>query len=150
VLPIASRLLQNSDSENLKALVTRALWLCGALSIGVTVVVEVFLPLVLKLYLGIVPDGMLHILRILLLAVPPYCVFISFRGVIDAAYQRAINARLCYVSLMVFVVVSFVGRMTFSGVTPILVGFLAAIYSLGALCVLEILSLRGHPVESLE
>lgn len=142
ILPMASRMFHSGQFARLKADLNRALWVCLVLVVSGTIAMELFLEFALKIYLGAIPDGMTGIVRILILAAPPFCLFVSFRGVIDAVYRKAINAQSCYIALAVFIGVTLAGDSLVGGKYPTLVGFVAGMYVLGALCVREVLRLR--------
>lgn len=144
ILPMASRMFHSGQFARLKADLNRALWTCLALVAAGTIAMELFLELALKIYLGAIPDGMTVIVRILILAAPPFCLFVSFRGVIDAVYRKAINAQSCYIALAVFIAVTLTGDLLVGGKYPTLIGFVSGMYVLGALCVREVLRLRDR------
>lgn len=146
ILPIASRLLQSGDVATLGTVVIRTLWLSSTAVIAATVVAEAILPVAMRIYLGEVPVGLIPIMRVLILAAPAYCVFVSFRSVIDAAHETAINARHCYVALTIFSAIAAVGELAFGGVLPTLAAFLVAMYALAGLTVMRILRLPGRTV----
>lgn len=148
ILPMASRMFHSGQFARLKADMRRALWLCLTLVLCGTVAMELFLEFALKIYLGAIPEGMIGIVRILILAAPPFCLFVSFRGVIDAVYRKAINAQSCYIALAAFIGVTLSLEFVIGGKYPTLIGFVAGMYVLGALCVREILKLEDRTLTS--
>jgi O-antigen/teichoic acid export membrane protein len=135
LLPQASRLAAQGNSAELhrhvRALVVYGI--TGAVLVALTA--EALASVGVRLFMGTGFGGAVPIVRVCLLAVPPYVMYMMLRSAVDALHDRALNAR----NLGVAVVASAAGVLVSLGfggsAVTVSAGVLLGFYALGALTV---------------
>lgn len=144
LLPKSTRMLQGGEHEALRKEVLRLLWISVGLSVIGTAVGELVMEMVIKLYLGPDYTDAAGIARFVLLGALPYIVYVCLRSLLDAAYVSALNSRNAIAALFVLILSLALGLQFSEGATPILIAWLAALWALGILTLVEVLKvIRG-------
>jgi O-antigen/teichoic acid export membrane protein len=100
--------------------------LCG------TLLFEAFARQILTLYLGTeVQEGILSATRVVMVGAVPYGVYVASRSIIDAFFNKSLNALNIVISLVMFVVLFFGGEMLGLRFFSPVVSLVAAMYLLG-------------------
>lgn len=141
MLPVAARLMaQGSIPELRRHVVQIAQVTAVALSVAI-VVVELFAPQIVSLYLGPRFAGTADSLRVIVPAALPWGLYMSLGSVIDAHHVNPVNARNMGVAFGVFLPVA--GALTLFHAPPLWIAaaFVLSLYVLGALTLFEIHSI---------
>lgn len=146
ILPQASQLIARGDYKKLKKYVSNMLKIAFLLTFAGIAIFETFADKILYLYLGNTSEKLILVTRIIFLGSLPYVIYVSMRNIIEAYYIKAVNSWNIIISLLVFIVISWV--MAFGrGVYSVASVFVIAMYILGALTVWEIRKIfKSEPV----
>ncbi|OFX79101.1 MAG: hypothetical protein A2X12_10405 [Bacteroidetes bacterium GWE2_29_8] len=91
LLPKASLIIKNKEYFKLKIILRKLLILSFSISIIGVIVIELFIPDILVVYLGESYLKSVPIIKILILGSVGYTLFVALRSIIDAYYERAVN-----------------------------------------------------------
>ena len=138
LLPHATQLISENRADVLRRQVKAIMLLVVPTAIVGTALGELVLPYVVRWYLG--AEYVEHILsvRIMLIGVVPYVVYVAMRSINDAAFVRAINARNSYAALSVAGGGAAVGVYTPGSVVTVLVCFVLGLCVLSGLTVYHV------------
>lgn len=148
LFPTAARALRAGAASDIRRHVGRLLGVVVPLLIAVTALVVALGDRLVAAYLGPELASADRLLRALILAALPWGLFVALRNIIDARDARPVNARNLGAALVIFAGGSLALVPPF-GVGGIAVAFVAAIFALGALTVLEVgrmFRVRPYPV----
>lgn len=125
LLPQSSRLIASGRIAELRRSVYLTVRVFVVLALLGLAVVEIWMPFVVRNYLGVEFLPGVPQLRLLALCVLPYVIYCSLRSVVDAAYKEAVNARNAYFAVA-FMLVGIGLAWRFGGGTIAVVGVAAA------------------------
>lgn len=103
LLPKASIIIRNKDFKMLKTIFRKFVILSVGLSLIGIVLIEIFIPEIVNIYLGKNYIHSVPVIRIIILGCMGYTVFIALRSIIDAYYHKAINTRNIIISFLVMI-----------------------------------------------
>ncbi|MCP4291932.1 MAG: lipopolysaccharide biosynthesis protein [bacterium] len=138
LLPEAAKLIRNGQKGLLKREIKRLTLVAAIISVIGVIVAEIWMPTIIKLYLGPEFSEVVPILRGFALCVLPYIQFVVLRSVVDAAHHKPINTINLLIALVCFVVATFVFGHFIEGIKAILTGALVGHSILFILTYLEI------------
>jgi O-antigen/teichoic acid export membrane protein len=136
LLPKATTMLARGAREDLRQHLQLILQVTLALCFVIILVIEIWIPRLILLYLGPGFEQIVPVVRVLALGALPYSLYVVLRNLVDAHHEYGVTAAILTGGLAVFLTVSFsVNRL--SG-NPSLTLFLSAF--LLALCTIATLS----------
>jgi O-antigen/teichoic acid export membrane protein len=138
MLPVAARLMAQGSIPELRRQVTQIAQLT-AVALGLAIiVVELFAPQIVSVYLGPRFAGTADTLRVIIPAALPWGLYMSLGSVIDAHHVNPVNARNMGIAFGVFLPVA--GALTLFNAPPLTLAaaFVLSLYVLGALTLFEI------------
>jgi O-antigen/teichoic acid export membrane protein len=137
LLPFASRLMGRGAVQDLRVHVLDILRVVTPLVILGVILVEILAEEIVRRYLG--PDfaPAADVLRLVLLGAIPWSAFVVLRSIVDARYERAVNARNLLIAFVVFVVAALPAALLAESITAVLAAFVGGLYVLGALTLFE-------------
>ena len=148
LLPVASRLIASGSVGELRAQVFGVARVVGALIVAGLLVFEVFAYQIVTLYLGPAFAGSVSTLRVLMLGALPWALYISLRSIIDARHTRAVNAINVAISFGLFLASTLILWHWFELAVVVVPTFVASLYVLGALTVVEVWRITRTPREA--
>ncbi len=145
LLPAVTGLFARGWVEQVRQRVIEVVRLAVPLLVVGTLVLEVFARPIIADYLGSGFAAGADVLRVIMIGALPWGLYVILKSVIDARYVRPINARNMAVAFATFVAIVLVSRFFTDSYQLILVAFVAALFVLGALTVVEVflIVLRG-------
>jgi O-antigen/teichoic acid export membrane protein len=143
LLPVASRLLAAGSVERLRTQVFGVTRVLVGLIVAGLVVFELFAPQIVAIYLGPRFAASVTPLRILMLGALPWALYVSLRSVIDARHKLALNAINVAIASAVFAALMLAFRTLADPASVVVPVFVAALYVLGALTVVEVWRIAG-------
>ena len=149
LLPVAARYISAGERHNLRIHVLRLAAVATGALILFLIVFEAFTTFIVTSYLG--PDFVSNIilLRVTMIGVLPWGLYIILRSVIDAHHTRAVNGRNSAVAFACFISIAVATRIMAPSTIGIVVAFVAGLWVLGVLTVFECLKvLRVQGVTS--
>ena len=138
LLPAAARLLAAGKVRQLRTEVIEVVGITLAGTLIVVVLLEVFAVPIVNIYLGPSFSSGVTILRLTLIGALPWAAYVTLRSVIDAHHVRPINARNLAISFLFALVLAFVLRRFADPTTGAVLAFVAALWLLAALTLLEV------------
>ena len=150
LLPVAARLLAAGQVRQLRSEVIEVVGITLAGTLVVVVLLEVFAAPIVSVYLGPSFSPGVDILRLTLIGALPWGAYITLRSVIDAQHVRPINARNLLISFLFALVLAFVLRRVTDPTTAAVLAFVAALWLLAGLTMLEvnrIANIFGQPAD---
>ncbi len=144
VLPTASRMLAARDLNALRSAITTFAFVGLSIALIVVAAAAVVLPPALVSYLG--PEFLqaTGLIRVLLLSVAPFTMFVLLRDFLDALDDRPLNARNQILSLVAFFVIAYPG----GGSIRIAAALSAAMLLLAILTVGDVYRVLAHLTKS--
>lgn len=138
MLPVAARLMAQESIPELRHHVVRIAQLTAVALALAIVVVEVFAPQLVSIYLGPRFASTADSLRVIIPAALPWGLYMSLGSVIDAHHVNPINARNMGIAFGVFLPVA--GALTLLKAPPLTIAaaFVVSLYVLGALTLFEV------------
>jgi O-antigen/teichoic acid export membrane protein len=148
LLPNAARMMASGSITELRGLVVRIAQLTAlALTVAI-VIVEIFAPQILHVYLGAHVASTSASLRVIIPAALPWGIYVSLGSVIDAHHVRPVNARNMAIAFAVFIAGAGV-LVLFSASALLIAGmFVVSLYVLGALTLFEIHTITSQTVDA--
>jgi O-antigen/teichoic acid export membrane protein len=138
LLPKASRLVANDDFKILKTYIIKILKITFILTVLGIVFFEVFADKIILIYLGTLNSDLLIITRIIIIASIGYTIYVVMRSIIDAYYVKAINTKNIFISLVFFLLTSFVMILLKKSYIFFVINFVISIILLGILTLIEV------------
>ena len=145
LLPEASSMIGRGDFESLRRRVSQILVIALAAVTLSVIIIEVLAAPIFRLYLGRAFDDAIPIVRIVILGAVPYVIYLSLRGVIDAFSVIPINSKNMLVSFVLFLSGSSMVYLKLLSPVYILAAFVAGLYVLGGLTLLEVWKICRSP-----
>ncbi len=133
LLPHASRLAAAGSRRELRRHVQRLAVGTAAAGVVMTLIGELVAPVAIAAYLGPRFDDAVPIVRLCLLAVPPYALFVTLRSALEAVDERAVNARNLAIAVGAGALAVGLGLAAGGSTAAILAAVVAAITLLGVL-----------------
>jgi len=133
LLPKATSMLAEGASKDLREHVRFIIRLTIAASIAIVLVVWVWIPGLIRLYLGANFEQVVPIVRILILGAIPYSLYLVVRNLVDAYHEYGVTAAILALGLAVLLTGLIAGRHFGSDTRAILSGFLVAQVVIAAL-----------------
>jgi len=150
MLPIAARMMAAGDVAELRRRVVNIASLtAGVLMVGI-VVVELFAPQIVDLYLGKGFGSTAESLRVIAPAALPWGIYMALASVIDAHHVRPVNARNMAVAFAVFLAGAATLAVLHAPAQAVAAVFVVSLYVLGALTLFEVHSITSRPGASME
>lgn len=143
LLPKASQMISRGEFSELRVHVFKIIKLSSALSILITIILEIFTEPIIRLYLGGTFAETVPIVRIVMLGALPYVLYICIRSVLDAFYEKAVNTVNLLIAFTAFVGFSLAVQFSSNDPQYILFAFVIGLYILGALSLLGIRRIFG-------
>jgi O-antigen/teichoic acid export membrane protein len=138
MLPVAARLMATGSVAQLRRQVVNiALLTTVFLSVGI-VIVEIFAPQIVSIYLGARFASTADSLRVIAPAALPWGIYMSLASVIDAHHVRPVNARNMAISFAVFAAGAGAMALLHAPSLAVAGAFVAGLYVLGALTLFEV------------
>jgi O-antigen/teichoic acid export membrane protein len=137
-LPRAARMFGEARHREVAGEVRRLLIIATVVSLGAVLLVEASLSWVLKVLIGPGASTAVTPARIIVTAAPFYVLFLCARGVIDAYYRRAANARNITIAVGVYAALEGCSWALGSRPWADLLAFTSALVVLGGLTILEL------------
>ncbi len=138
MLPVAARMMATGSIAQLRRQVVNiALLTTGLLTLGI-VIVEIFAPQIVSVYLGPRFASTADSLRVIAPAALPWGIYMSLASVIDAHHVRPVNARNMAVSFAVFAAGAIAMALIHAPSLAVAGAFVVALYVLGALTLREV------------
>jgi O-antigen/teichoic acid export membrane protein len=122
----------------LRGMVVRIAQLTALAVTVAVVIVEVFAPQIITVYLGARFAGTADSLRVIIPAALPWGIYMSLASVIDAHHVRPVNARNMAITFAVFIAGAGVLMLVNAPALAIAGMFVVSLYVLGALTLFEI------------
>jgi O-antigen/teichoic acid export membrane protein len=141
LLPTFVRMRARGQAGQLRGHVGQVLWPTLALLLVGTVVAELVAPTLIERVLGLHPESVTA-LRVQILAAVPWGIYVTLRAVIDAGYDRPVNAINMFASFVVFALIVAVFRADISSVV-VCAAFTMSMYVLAALTLLRVRAVLG-------
>ncbi len=143
MLPVAARLMAQGSIPELRRHVVQIAQVTAIALFVAIVIVELFAPQIVSLYLGPRFAGTADSLRVIVPAALPWGLYMSLGSVIDAHHVNPVNARNMGIAFGVFLPVA--GALTLFGAPALWIAaaFVLSLYVLGALTLLEIHSITA-------
>jgi O-antigen/teichoic acid export membrane protein len=145
LLPKASRLLADGNTNALCAQIKIITKLTALASVGLTVVILAVSGILVRLYLGENFSQAGDFIRIAVLGAVPYSMYVVLRSLIDAFHRNAIITLILIKSFVVFVVAAVVAYRVFGNTAAILVALMVGLTTLSGLTWLETKRILGKP-----
>jgi len=150
MLPVAARMMAAGDVAELRRrVVNLASLTAGVLVVGI-VVVELFAPQIVDLYLGKGFGSTAESLRVIAPAALPWGIYMALASVIDAHHVRPVNARNMAVAFAVFLAGAAMLAVLHAPAQAVAGVFVISLYVLGALTLFEVHSITTRPDASME
>lgn len=134
LLPKASQLIASGDLNLLKHYVTKLIKISFLLTVPFLIIFELFADRIIQIYLG---NAFVHdvtgVVRGIMIAGVSHVIYVSLRSVLDACYERPVNAINILVSLLLFLVLSGISVLLNKGYVLVIASFVIASYVLGGL-----------------
>jgi O-antigen/teichoic acid export membrane protein len=146
LLPKASRLVANKDFKILKTYIIKILKITFILTVLGIVFFEIFADKIILIYLDTLNYDLLIITRIIIIASICYTIYVAMRSIIDAYYDKAINTKNIFISLIFFLTVSFGTILVKNSYIFIVINFVVSIILLGILTLIEVKRLLNKNV----
>jgi len=147
LLPVAARLFAQSSVSHLRARIFEL----GAITIGVLAIligtVELLAEPIIRVYLGPAFIGGVPLLRLTLLGAIPWGIHITLRSVLDARYERAVNARNMVIGFLAFGLVLVPASVLWGPVQGVIIAFVLALTVLASLTVAGVLKATAGDTE---
>jgi O-antigen/teichoic acid export membrane protein len=147
MLPNAARMMSTGSITELRGMVVRIAQLTAVAVTAAVVIVEVFAPQIITVYLGAAFAGTADSLRVIIPAALPWGIYMSLASVIDAHHVRPVNARNMAITFAVFIAGAGVMMLTNAPALAIAGMFVASLYVLGALTLFEIHTITSQKVD---
>ena len=138
LLPKASILLANKDRHSLRYYICIILIGTVFLTVLGVITFEIFADKIIVLYLGKGYEGLIYIVRIIIISSLAYTIYVTMRSVIDAYYEMARNTVNIFIALCVFLLTSGLLVLAMKSYIALVYSFCLSIFCLGILTVLEI------------
>jgi len=144
LLPVAARMMAKGSIPELRRQVVQITRVTALGLAAAIVVVELFAPQIVSVYLGprfaVTADS----LRVIAPAALPWGIYMSLASVIDAHHVRPMNARNMAIAFAVFVAGA--GAVTLAGASALAIAgaFVVSMYVLGGLTLLEVFSITSR------
>ena len=135
LLPTASTLASAGELSKLAHHVRKLAWRVLGVAVLAAVVIELGAGLAIRAYLGTGFDAMVPLVRLVLIGIVPFALYMTLRSVLDALHERALNTRNLALTATVFGAGLLVSMLANGGTFGILVAVTLAFYVLGALTV---------------
>ena len=136
LLPQATRMFQSQERQTLQQQVRKMVRAVVVMTVVGTLIAEFAMEFAINLYLGSHFQDAVGVCRVLLLGAVPYVLYVSLRSVLDAAHERAVNARNTIIALGVLLVTSWLIFVVRPGLGGLLFGAVAGLWTLGLLTAL--------------
>lgn len=137
LLPFSTKLLEAGELPYLRKQIHKILWIGTSFSFIGILVGELLASIGVRFWLGPEYLDSVVIIRIIILGIFPYSIYICLRSVLDAAFTKAINARNSYIALAFFLITFGAGLPFGRGIFLVLVPFLIGVSFLGSLTFIE-------------
>ncbi len=144
LLPTASRLVGAADFTTLRKHVRELTLLVLGVAVPLAVLLEVGAGLAVRVYLGPGFDATVPVMRVALIGVVPYALFMALRSVVDAVHVRALNTMNLAWAFAAFVAASALSLSVVGGALGALAGVTVGLYVLGALTMRDALRSVAH------
>jgi O-antigen/teichoic acid export membrane protein len=141
MLPVAARLMAQGSIPELRRHVVQIAQVTAIALFAAIVVVELFAPQIVSLYLGPRFAGTADSLRVIVPAALPWGLYMSLGSVIDAHHVNPVNARNMGIAFGVFLPVAGALTLFHAPALWIAAAFVLSLYVLGALTLFEIHSI---------
>jgi O-antigen/teichoic acid export membrane protein len=141
MLPVAARLMAQGSIPELRQHVVQIAQVTAIALFAAIVVVELFAPQIVSLYLGPRFAGTADSLRVIVPAALPWGLYMSLGSVIDAHHVNPVNARNMGIAFGVFLPVAGALTLFHAPALWIAAAFVLSLYVLGALTLFEIHSI---------
>lgn len=140
LLPRASRMIANGESQDLLRETKLLLLLVVITSVLLMIVLQLLSPYIVLHILNSSDYESVRILIVMLTGILPYSIYMAFRGVIDARY-RSVRVTINMLSAMIITLLTWGGLelLQYSSLWAILYGVVAGMYALGIVTVIDIL-----------
>jgi O-antigen/teichoic acid export membrane protein len=144
LLPVAARLMAQGSIPELRRHVVQIAQVTALALFSAIVIVELFAPQIVSLYLGPRFAGTADSLRVIIPAALPWGLYMSLASVIDAHHVNPVNARNMGIAFGVFLPVA--GALTLFNAPALWIAaaFVLSLYVLGALTLFEIHSITAR------
>jgi O-antigen/teichoic acid export membrane protein len=135
LLPKATKMLAEGAHHQLRSHLAHLIKLTLVGSSGIAVLGWLAIPTAIRLYLGAGYGQVVPIVRLLLIAVVPYCLYLIVRNLVDAHHEYGVTAAILSAGLIVFLCGFYAIRRfaVDSGVQSVLTSFVLAILAITAL-----------------
>ncbi len=133
LLPKAASLFAENAHERLRDHVNLLLGVSVIGSIVVVAGLWIWLPALVRLYLGAGYEQVVPIARILLLGALPYSLYLVLRNLVDAYHEHGVTAAILAGGLAIMLIGFLAGRLFGAGGDILLVSFLASLLGLALL-----------------
>jgi len=143
MLPVAARLMAQGSIPELRRHVVQIAQVTAIALFVAIVIVELFAPQIVSLYLGPRFAGTADSLRVIVPAALPWGLYMSLGSVIDAHHVNPVNARNMGIAFGVFLPVAGALTLFHAPALWIAAAFVLSLYVLGALTLLEIHSITA-------
>ena len=148
MLPVAARLMAQGSIPELRRHVIQIAQLTAVALAVAIIVVELFAPQIVSVYLGPRFAGTADSLRILIPAALPWGLYMSLGSVIDAHHVNPVNARNMGIAFGVFLLAVAVLALVRAPALTIAAAFVLSLYVLGALTLFEVNTITSRPESS--
>jgi O-antigen/teichoic acid export membrane protein len=144
MLPTAARMMSKGSISELRRQVVQIARFTALGLTAAVVVVELFAPQIVSVYLGPHFAATADSLRVIAPAALPWGIYMSMASVIDAHHVRPVNARNMAIAFAVFVVGA--GGLMLVGAPALAIAgsFVVSLYVLGALTLLEVQTITSR------
>jgi len=143
LLPQMSAVVKSRDFSTLRKYNRKLLKTVASLGTLIFVGYEVFADIFIRLYLGPNFEGVVYMSKLLMTGSLGYIIYVSMRSVVDAYYERSINARNILITLAFFMILSS-GTALFRSVAYVTGCLAFSLLFLGGLTLYEIRRILRH------
>lgn len=138
LLPAVASLFARGYSGQVRQRVVEVVRLAVPVLVVGILVLELFARPIIADYLGAAFESGADVLRLLMIGALPWGLYVILKSVIDARYERAINARNMAIAFAAFVVIAVAASALGASFHAVLIGFVAALYVVGGLTLFEV------------
>jgi O-antigen/teichoic acid export membrane protein len=137
LLPMSARMMAAGKLDALRLHIVSVLKLLVPIVVTGTFLLELFATPLVRAYLGKSFEGSDYIVRLILLAGPPYALYFALKSIVDARHVAPINTRNMAAAAVSFALGA--ALLSFQGLTiaTVIADFVVSIYVLGALTAYE-------------
>lgn len=133
LLPKATFMFAEGSRKELLAHLRPLIGATVVVSLAVMLVIWIWIPDLLRLYLGLGYEQMVSIVRVLAFGALPYSLYLLLRIVVDAYHEYGVTGLILLSGLLIFLAGAYLGRYFGFGTNAILVAFLGAVFAIASL-----------------